>query len=53
VRVPCVWQQWRNSEYKCDNLRVEPFWHCFVPTPASSLASAWGRVAGTHGKAAN
>jgi len=46
-------QQWRNSEYKCDNLRVEPFWHCFVPTPASSLASAWGRVVGSRGKVAN
>jgi len=37
-------QAWKDSDEKCDNLQVEPFWHCFVPTPSSDRGSWWGRV---------
>ena len=42
----CLWggQEWKETEDRCENLEVESFWHCFVPTPACNLPNWWGRV---------
>lgn len=44
AQVARMKQEWKETEDRCENLEVESFWHCFVPTPACNLPNWWGRV---------
>ena len=49
AQIQAMKAEWKQSGDKCDNLRVEPFWHCFLPTPPCDDRGWWGRVSRGRG----
>ena len=49
AQIRAMKAEWKQSGDKCDNLRVEPFWHCFLPTRPCDDRGWWGRVSRGRG----